>query len=162
VRLAKWVTHPLAMRGYFLGKLPLALFAGVRIVSLDDESCRTTVPFGWRSQNPFRSIYFAAQAMAAEMSTGAIAMVAADRTAHSIALIITDLEATFTKKANARTEFHCDAGADLHEAVNRAIETGEPASVTVESVGTMADGTEVARFRFTWSFKCRSIEGERS
>ena len=33
---------------------------------------------------------------------------------------------------------------------------GEPAKATVETVGRAPDGTVVARFQFTWSFKARS------
>ena len=39
--------------------------------------------------------------------------------------------------------------------MRETVETGEPATVQVETVGRMDDGTEVARFRFTWSFKRR-------
>ena len=35
-------------------------------------------------------------------------------------------------------------------------QTGEPATASVETVGRMADGTEVSRFVFTWSFKTRT------
>ena len=55
--------------------LPLAAFAGLRVVRLDEAACAVRLPGGWRTQNPFRSTYFAAQAMAAEMSTGAPALV---------------------------------------------------------------------------------------
>ena len=57
---------------WMLMKLPAALFCGVRLREVGEERCVTTIPYGWRSQNPFKSTYFAAQAMAAEMSTGAL------------------------------------------------------------------------------------------
>src|SRR4029079_2150345 len=71
-RFRRRMTSPLAMRGFFLAKLPLALAAGVRLQELSAEQCTTSVPYGWRSTNPFRSTYFAALAMAAELSTGAL------------------------------------------------------------------------------------------
>ncbi|MCB1035013.1 MAG: hypothetical protein KDD47_14390 [Acidobacteria bacterium] len=49
-----------------------------------------------------------------------------------------------------------EGGAALRAAVEETLATGEPATATVETVGRMADGTEVSRFRFTWSFKKRS------
>src|SRR3974390_244448 len=61
--------------GYMWAKLPLGAFSGMRLKQLDDQVCRVTLPGGWRTQNPFRSTYFAAQCMAAEMSTGAPALV---------------------------------------------------------------------------------------
>ncbi|HMU57084.1 MAG TPA: thioesterase, partial [Chitinophagaceae bacterium] len=66
--------HPATFRMFLLTKLPSAFFSGVRIRDLDDEKCTATVPFKWFSQNPFRSTYFACLSMAAEMSTGALAL----------------------------------------------------------------------------------------
>ncbi len=70
--------NPFLMRGFMLAKLPLALVAGLRMRELDRDRCVVTVPYGWRTTNPFRSTYFAALSMAAEMSTGAPAMMAAE------------------------------------------------------------------------------------
>jgi hypothetical protein len=36
------------------------------------------------------------------------------------------------------------------------VRTGEPATARLETVGRSPDGTVVARFAFTWSFKRRS------
>jgi hypothetical protein len=147
---------PLLMRGYFLAKLPLALFAGVRLRELDAAHAVATVPYGWRSTNPFRSTYFAALAMAAELSTGALAMLAVDVAPRPVALLITGMTASFEKKATGLTTFTCAGGAELADAVARAASTSEPATATVETVGRAADGAVVARFTFTWSFKARS------
>ncbi len=146
---------PFWMRLFLLLKLPLGFMAGLRVRHLDRHRCQATVPYGWRTQNPFRSTYFAAQAMAAELSTGALAMYAVESAPASVALLITGLEGGFGKKATALATFTCDGGDALFEAVAETVRTGEPATATVETVGTMANGTEVARFRFTWSFKRR-------
>lgn len=147
---------PLLMRLYFLTKLPLALFAGLRLRELDAEHAVTTVPYGWRSTNPFRSTYFAALSMAAELSTGALAMLAVDLAPRPVALLIVNLTASFEKKATGLTTFTCAGGRELADAVSRAAASQEPATATVETVGRAADGTVVARFTFTWSFKARS------
>src|SRR4051812_43605267 len=61
--------------GYFMfSKLPSAWVCGVRVRELDEQHCVVSVPYKWLSQNPFKSIYFACQAMAAEMSTGLLSM----------------------------------------------------------------------------------------
>ena len=67
---AVW-TNPIGIRAMLWAKLPLAAFAGLRLRKLDDTGAQVSLPAGWKTQNPFRSTYFAAQAMAAEMSTGA-------------------------------------------------------------------------------------------
>lgn len=150
---------PWLMRFYFLSKLPLALMAGVKLRELDAEHAVATVPYGWRSTNPFRSTYFAALAMAAELSTGALALLAVDlagKTAPKpVAMLIVNMTASFEKKATALAAFTCRDGAKLAAAVARAVETGEPATAEAETVGRMKDGTVVARFTFTWSFKAR-------
>jgi len=73
-----------------------------------------------------------------------------------VALLIVNLEASFGKKATATTAFTCEDGAKSFAAVAETLRTGEAATARLETVGRMADGTEVARFVFTWSFKKRS------
>jgi hypothetical protein len=130
--------------------------AGLRVRELDARRCVVTVPYGWRTTNPFRSTYFAALAMAAEMSTGALAMVATQLAPQPVALIIVDLQAGFEKKAQALTTFTCEDGDKAFAAVEQTVRTGEPATARLETVGRAPDGTVVARFAFTWSFKRRS------
>ncbi len=93
--------------------------------------------------------------MAAELSTAANCMLATTGHDPSVAFIIVDLEAQFSKKATDRVFFTCNDGFKAYEAVQRCIETGEPQAATFETIGRMADGTEVSRFKFTWSFKQR-------
>jgi hypothetical protein len=154
--LRRRMLSPLQLRAFLFAKLPLALIAGLRVHELDERHCAVSVPYGWRSTNPFRSTYFAALAMAAEMSTGAPALLAVQLAPAPVAMLITGMTAAFEKKATARATFVCDQGDRLAAAVAQTVATGEPAEATVESVGRMADGTVVARFTFTWSFKKRS------
>ena len=158
-RLVRGMTSPWKLRGFFLAKLPLALAAGVRLHELDRERCTTSVPFGWRTQNPFRSTYFAALSMAGELSTGALAMLATRLAPEPVALLIVGLRASFEKKAVARATFVCADGARAFAAVASTLATGEPATAEMETVGRLADGTVVARFTFTWSFKVRRRGG---
>ena len=155
-RLAARLKNPFLLRGFMLAKLPLALVAGLRVRELDAERCAVTVPYGWRTTNPFRSTYFAALAMAAEMSTGALAMMATELAAAPVALLIVNLEASFEKKAQSLTTFTCEDGRKAFDAVAETVRTGEPATARMETVGRSPDGTVVARFAFTWSFKRRS------
>jgi hypothetical protein len=154
--LKRRLRSPFLLRGFFLAKLPLALFAGLRVRELDEHRCATSVPYGWRTTNPFRSTYFAALSMAAELSTGALALLATELAGAPVALLIVNLTASFGKKATALTIFTCEDGARAFDAVAATVATGEPATATLATVGRMPDGTEVARFTFTWSFKRRS------
>jgi hypothetical protein len=135
--------------------LPLAAFAGLRILTLDEARCTVSLPGGWRTQNPFRSTYFGAQAMAAEMSTGAPAMVLVGGASASIAMLVREVRGTFVKKIVGPSVFTFDGVASLRAAVERAAVSGEAETFVARSVGTTADGTVAAEFEITWSFKRR-------
>jgi hypothetical protein len=154
-RLRGQMTSPWQLRLFLLRRLPLALIAGVRVRTLTAERCVVSVPYGWRSTNPFRSTYFAALAMAAEMSTGALAMVAVRAAAQPVSMLIVGLEATFEKKAVATTVFTCEEGPAFDSAVAETVRTGRPVMVAARAVGLAPDGAVVARFVFNWSFKRR-------
>src|SRR5262245_30359641 len=87
--------HPLKFRLFLLSKLPAAYFAGLRVVKADDSSCIVSVPFKWFTKNPFGSIYFACLSMAAEMSTGALAMAAIYKRPQRISMLIVQSEAQY-------------------------------------------------------------------
>ena len=158
-KLRRRMLSPWAMRAFFLAKLPLALIAGLRISHLGPERCEVRVPFAWRTQNPFRSIYFAALAMAAELSTGAPAMVAAESAPESVAMLIVGLTAEFEKKASDVTTFICEDLDRFDQAILETLESGEGVTAQVATVGYLPDGEVAARFAFTWSFK-RRRQGE--
>ena len=155
-KVIKRMTNPWMMRFFMVGKLPLGLMAGLRVRHLDAQRCEASVPYKWRTTNPFRSTYFAAQSMAAELSTGALAMLATDAAPESVAMLITDMDAQFGKKATDTAIFTCESGDAIFAAVEQTLATGEPATARVETVGRMPNGVEVSRFHFTWSFKKRS------
>jgi len=155
-KLRRRMLNPFWMKFFFFAKLPLALVAGLRVRELSRERCAASVPYGWRSTNPFKSTYFAALAMAAELSTGSLALFATTLAPESVALLIVGLEGSFEKKATALTTFTCVEGATIFAAVDETLRTGEATTARVETIGTAPDGTVVARFHFTWSFKRRS------
>ncbi len=150
------VTNRWKLRAFMGAKLPLALFAGLRVTELTAEACSVTVPYGWRTQNPFRSTYFAAQAMAAEMSTGALGLALVQSSPKPVSMLIVGLTAEFTKKADQTITFRTTDGAAVAEVFRHTLATGEPVTVTCSTVGTLPDGTVASRFTFTWSFKRRS------
>ncbi len=150
------VTNPVLFWFWSLWVLPAAWFCGLRLRDIDQAHCVTSVPYGWRSQNPFRSTYFAALAMAAEMSTGALVLLAVENVGVPVSTLIVDMKATFGKKATGLATFRCEQGAAAFAALAEAQASGEPRVVAMETVGRLADGTEVARFTFTWSVKVRA------
>jgi hypothetical protein len=135
--------------------LPLAAFAGLRIRTLDETQCTVSLPGGWRTQNPFRSTYFAAQAMAAEMSTGAPALVLVGGAPASVAMLVREVRGGFVKKIVGSSVFTFADVPSLRAAIDRAAASGEAETFVARSMGTTGDGTVVAEFEVTWSFKRR-------
>ncbi|HET6253589.1 MAG TPA: DUF4442 domain-containing protein [Puia sp.] len=155
-RFTRMVTNPFLFRFYLLTSLPSAFFAGLRITRLDANTCAVTVPYKWFTRNPFRSTYFACLAMAAEMSTGTLAMAKVYGRKPPVSLLVVHLEANYVKKATGRTTFECTDGAAIRSAVEAAITTGEGQTARIRSAGTNANGDLVAEFYITWSFKVKS------
>ncbi len=147
------LTNRFSTSALLWAKLPLAAFAGLRVTRLDSTGAEVALPAGWKTQNPFRSTYFAAQAMAAELSTGAPALMLIEESGAKVSSLVTGLSAKFTRKATQRTVFICADGEAMKAAVDEAVRTGEPVIFVARSVGRQDDGTEVASFEITWSFK---------
>lgn len=148
-------TNQLTFSLFLLRYLPSAFFSGVRIQSLRDTRCEVTVPYRWFSRNPFRSTYFACLAMAAELSTGALAMMHVRGAAGKVAMLVLDMKAQFHKKATGSTRFICEDGALLEKAIEAAVVQQQPQTCTVRSVGVNSSGETVAVFEITWTFKAR-------
>ena len=138
-------------------KLPMAFFLGVRVELCTSYKSEVTLPFWWMSQNPFRSIYFAAQCSAAELSTGVLATVAIAEHGN-ISMLISNIEAEYTKKATSKATFTCEDGQLILDTVQKAIDTGEAQTVTATSTGRQANGEIVSINRFTWSFRVRATK----
>jgi Domain of unknown function (DUF4442) len=151
----KLVNHPFKFRLYLLYKLPAAFFSGVRVREISEGKCVTSVPYKWLTQNPFRSTYFASLAMAAELSTGAIALSNVYRRSPSVSMLVTKMEAIYFKKATGITFFTCEQGKQIASIVDEAIETGEGKIVIAKSTGKNSSGETVAEFLFAWSFKAK-------
>jgi hypothetical protein len=146
------VNSPWRMSQFLLWKLPAAWFVGISVRSCDGEKSVVRLPYGWRSQNPFRSTYFAAQCAAGELSTGILALTHLQGRL-PVSMLVTRVEAEFLKKASATLLFTCEEGKALEETIQRALETGEAQVFRATSIGRLPDGTEAARVWITWSFK---------
>jgi Domain of unknown function (DUF4442) len=154
----KLANHPFKFRLYLLYKLPAAFFSGVRVREINNEKCVTSVPFKWFTQNPFRSTYFASLAMAAEMSTGVIALSNVYKRTPPISMLVTKMEATYFKKTTSIIFFTCEQGNEIASVIDAAVETGEGKSIIATSTGKNKSGETVAEFLFTWSFKTKSAK----
>jgi hypothetical protein len=149
------IKNPLKFRLFLLTNLPAAYFSGLRITEMNDERCTVAVPFKWFTKNPFRSTYFACLSMAAEMSTGVLAMANIYQRLPKVSMLVIGSEAKFYKRATGLSSFTCKEGLFIKESIQNAIDLSEPQTVQVRSSGYNDAQELIAEFWFTWSFKAR-------
>lgn len=150
----RWVNSPLTMRFFLFWKLPMAWFAGIGVRHCDADKAVVKLPYGWRSQNPFRSTYFAAQCAAGELSTGILAL-AQLQEQPPVSMLVTKIEAEFFKKASATLLFTCEDGKALTDTIQKALQSGESQSFTAISTGRLPDGVVASVVKISWSFKAK-------
>src|SRR5207245_10356732 len=117
-------TEPGGVHAMSWATLPRAAFVGLGVRKLDGAGAQVSLPAGWKTQNPFRSTYFAAQAMAAEMSTGAPALYFIEQSGAKVSSLVTGLSAKFTKKATQESTFTFADGPAMKSAIERAVRSG--------------------------------------
>jgi len=149
------INNPFKLNLFLLKSLPAGYFSGLKVKAANSRSCSVSVPFKWFTKNPFRSTYFACLSMAAELSTGVLAMAHVHRRKPSISMLVTGIEGKFHKKATGITLFTCNDGDRFSEVIQTAIETGQSQELKAHSVGVNAADEVVAEFWITWSFKAK-------
>lgn len=145
--------NPWKLRLYLLAKLPMGWISGMKVLEINEDRAVTTVKHSWLNQNPFGSMYFAVQAMAAELSTGVLALTATRGVKPRILTIITANDAEFVKQAKERIYFSCEGGQQILAAVEEAKNSTENVTVSVKVEGKTKNGTLVSAFHFSWSFR---------
>jgi len=150
------IKHPVKFRMFLLSKLPAAFFSGVRVIDADEKKCSVKIPYKWFSTNPFKSTYFACLSMAAEMSTGVLALAHIYKRQPAVSMLVSKVEGSFLKKATGITVFTCEDGLTIKQTIEDAIITGEGKIITAKSYGRNKEDEIVAEFAITWSFKVKS------
>lgn len=145
----------MGVAGFMAAKMPLGLAAGLRVDSVDRTSCVVSLPGGWRTQNPFGSMYWAAQGMAAEMATGVQGYALTNAAPVPVRMILSGCEGRFSRMCKGRGRFVFDQGARVEEAILATMASGETVTCATDVVGYDPAGQEVSRWVFTWSFRAR-------
>ncbi|MES2748258.1 MAG: DUF4442 domain-containing protein [Bacteroidota bacterium] len=147
---------PSKLNTFLFFKLPSAFWCGVRVLTISEENCVATVKHRWFNQNPFQSMYFAVQAMAAELTTGALVMIQIKKSEKNISMLVANNKANFTKKATGRITFTCNDGHLISEAIQKTIATGEGQTLWMQSIGKDEKGDQVSEFHFEWTIKIKN------
>ena len=143
---------PVKFRLFSLVSMPTARFAGLRVDHLDDSSCVTSIPGGWRSQNPFKTMYWAVQGMGAELATGAAPFAMSKSMTEKLRMFVVGTDATFTKRAKGRISFTCNDVSAAKEAIEMSASTGESVECDMSAVGMDSSGDIVSEWIFKWNF----------
>jgi Domain of unknown function (DUF4442) len=147
---------PSQINKFTLFKLPSAYFCGVRVKSISEDKCVTSVKYKWINQNPFRSMFWAVQGMAAELSTGALVLSCVRDSDRTISMLIAGNKATFLKKATGRINFTCEDGLQIKHAIQKTIETGQGQTCWMKAEGINSEGIPVSVFEFEWTVKLKN------
>ena len=146
---------PKKFNTFLMLRLPAAWLCGVRVRNIDDKKCVVSVKHRWINQNPFKSMFWAVQGMAAELTTGALIMKKIKESGKPISMLVANNNANFSKKATGRIFFTCGDGELLDEIIQKAIQTNEGQTIWMRSVGINKDGIAVSTFNFEWAIKMR-------
>ena len=136
-------------------KLPSAFLCGVRLMSLNKERAVVTVTLNFLNKNPFKSMFWAVQGMAAELATGAIILSEVRSSTVPISMLVTRNEAEFLKKAKGKITFTCTDVALLKNQFAKHLQSETGTRFWMQSEGVDEQGEVVSRFRFEWSVKAK-------
>ena len=149
------MTGPCQYRFCNLFKCPSVWWCGIRVKSVNEETCLVGVKHMWINQNPFKSMFWAVQGMAAELSTGLLLMNEIARSKRSFSMLVLNNKANFSKKATGRISFSCNQGLQIRETIKKAISSGEPQKIWLNSCGVDSQKDTVSTFSFEWTLKVR-------
>ena len=116
-------------RKFLFFKIPVAWIAGIKLQSYNEERTEISVSLSRWSQNPFRSMFWAVQGMAAEFSTGIMCMEKVRKSGKRISMLVLEQNGKFTKKAVGKITFICDQGQMIDEVIGDAISSEEGLSL---------------------------------
>ncbi len=137
-------------------KLPSAFLCGVRLRSLNKERAVVTVTLNFLNKNPFKSMFWAVQGMAAELATGAIILSEVRSSTVSVSMLVTRNEAEFLKKAKGKITFTCTDVALVKNQFATHLQSETGTRFWMQSEGVDEQGEVVSRFRFEWSIKAKN------
>ncbi len=136
-------------------QIPIAWIAGVRLETWETNKVSTRVKLGFFNKNPFKSMFWAVQGMAAEFSSGLMANAKIAQSGEDISMLVLGMQSTYLKKAVGKIIFTCEDGEKIDAAIKEAIETKKGISLNVTSIGIDETGDIVSEFQFVWTFKLR-------
>ena len=141
---------------FFLFKdLPSAWLCGVRVRDLNDKMCIISVRHNWFNSNPFKSLYWAVQGMASELSTGLAIIDFANKNKLKISMLVISNESKFLKKAKGLIRFECHQVNAVKKTLTSLSKNKSTDKIKLKSTGYDESGDIVSEFVYEWSFKLK-------
>ena len=141
---------------FFLFKdLPSAWLCGVRVRDLNDKMCIISVRHNWFNSNPFKSLYWAVQGMASELSTGLAIIDFANKNKLKISMLVISNESKFLKKAKGLIRFESDQVSAVKKTLSSLSKNKSTDKIKLKSTGYDESGDIVSEFVYEWSFKLK-------
>ena len=147
--------NPIFFKLFLILKLPLAFLAGVKLKFLNDTQTTVQLKYNCLNKNPFKSIYFAALSMAAELASGILAASFIYKNKPAISMLVLGVNIDFSKKAVGLIDFNCRQGKEIQDCINKSIKAKAGQSIIVTTTATDEQGDIVATFNIAWSFKAK-------
>ena len=142
---------PFGINLYTFFNLPSAWWCGVRVKKITRKCCSTKVNLNWINKNPFKSMFWAIQGMAAELSTGVLIMQASKSFKCDISMLVINNKATFTKKAKGQIVFSCNNGEAVEKTFTKLFKTNKSQTLWLQAIGVDEEGDIVSTFDFEWT-----------
>ena len=149
------INTPSKINRWMLFKLPAAWLSGVRLSLINDSRCEVKVKFKWINQNPYRSMFWAVQGMAAELTTGMLLTNSIQNSKANISMLLVSNKSNFHKKAVGKITFICEEGENAKKLINSTIQN-TTSKAWFKAKGYDETGDLVSEFDFEWSCKKRS------
>jgi len=132
-------------------RLPSVWWCGIRVKKIEEAYCEARVVHRWINQNPFQSMFWAVQGMAAELTTGVLIMQAIHESNRKISMLVLNNRANFTKKARGKISFSCDSEQKIAVAMKELTSSQKPQTLWLASKGIDSNGDVVSTFEFEWT-----------
>ena len=133
--------------------LPSAWFCGIRISELNNKKCLVRVKHNWFNSNPFRSLYWAVQGMASELTTGMLIIKEKDNFDFSISMLVVSNSSKFLKKAKGKIIFECNDVKIIKDSFQNLTINSPTTVIKLSSKGYDSIGDIVSEFNYEWSIK---------
>jgi hypothetical protein len=136
---------------FTLLRLPSVWLCGIRVTLLEQSFCEAKVKHRWINQNPFNSMFWAVQGMAAELTTGMLLMQEIQISKRKVSMLVLNNKANFSKKAQGRITFSCNSADLITNAIKKLYETDKPQTLWLTSKGMDENNDLVSTFEFEWT-----------